>query len=138
MSPGRDDLLGMPRGRPRKGEMVQFETPNWDPLMKVVGHRVIGDFMWMHEVKLSDGRAVHAYKHVDTRRYIHLDEDGNAFVYTESDRYRPMPAARVLATVFMTLTPDLLGVTPGQIAVSWEAVERLDDAAADETASRTD
>ncbi|MFL5842252.1 MAG: hypothetical protein ACJ77Z_17530 [Thermoleophilaceae bacterium] len=112
----------------RKGQLVQYETPNWDPLMNTVGHRVIGDFMWMHEVKLTDGRCVHAFKHVDTRRYIHLDEDGNAFVYTESGRYKPMPAARVLAAVFMPLTPDLIGVTPGQIAVSWEAVDRLDAA----------
>jgi hypothetical protein len=122
----------MAQGRPRKGEMVQHETPDWDPLMKVVGHRVIGDFMWMHEVQLSDGRTVHAYKHIDTRRYIHLDEDGNAFVYTESGRYRPMPAARVLAAVLMPLTPDLCGVTPGQIAVSWEAVDRLEADEADE------
>jgi len=117
----------MSNARPRKGELVQYETPNWEPLMNAVGNRVIGDFMWMHEVKLTDGRAVHAYKHVDTRRYIHLDEDGNAFVYTESERYKPMPAARVLAAVFMPLRPDLVGVTPGQIAVSWEAVDRLDD-----------
>jgi hypothetical protein len=68
--------------------MVQYETPHWDPLMEVVGPRVIGDFMWMHEVKLTDGRAAHAYKHIDTRRYIHLDEEGNAFVYTDSGRWR--------------------------------------------------
>ena len=132
MSQSDNELLSVPNERPRNGEMVQYETPNWDPLMEVVGPRVIGDFMWMHEVKLTDGRAVHAYKHIDTRRYIHLDEEGNAFVYTDSGRYKPMPAARVLAAVFMPLTPDLFGVTPGQIAVSWEAVERLDQIAADE------
>ncbi len=116
---------------------MEYETPNWDPLMKVVGHRVIGDLMWMHEVRLTDGRAVHAYKHIDTRRYIHLDEDGNAFVHTESGRYRAMPAARVLAAMFMPLTPDLCGVTPGQIAVSWEAVDRLDTEDRDEAAQGT-
>lgn len=114
------------------GELVQYETPNWDPLMEVVGHRVIGDFMWMHEVELRDGRRVHAYKHRDTRRYIHLDEQGNAFVYTESGRYKPTPAAEVLTAVFMPLTPRLVGVTPGQIAVSWEAVDRLNEAVADD------
>jgi hypothetical protein len=119
------DSPRMSNARPRKGELVQYETPNWDPLMDAVGHRVIGDFMWMQEVKLTDGRAVHAYKHIDTRRHIHLDEDGNAFVYTESGRYKPMPAARVLAAVFMPLQENLAGVTPGQIAVSWEAVDRL-------------
>jgi hypothetical protein len=55
----------------------------------------------------------------------HLDEEGNAFVYTESERYKPEPTARALASVLLTLTPDLFGVTPGQVAVSWEAVDRL-------------
>lgn len=26
-------------------------------------------------------RAIHLYKHVDTRRYLNLDEDGNAYAY---------------------------------------------------------
>jgi hypothetical protein len=114
----------MAKARAIRGESIQGDKPNWDPLMEVVGHRVIGDFMWMFEVKLSDGRAVHAYKHVDTRRYIHLDEDCNAFVYEEPDRYRPIAAASVLNAVFLGL-PGLAGVTPGQIAVSWEAIDRL-------------
>jgi hypothetical protein len=75
----------MVQGRPRQGELVQYETPDWDPL--------------------------------------------NAFVYTESERYKPEPTARALASVFLTLTPDLFGVTPGQVAVSWEAVDRLRAAA---------
>jgi hypothetical protein len=31
---------------------------------------------------MEDGRRLHAYKHIDTRRYVHLCEDGTAFVYT--------------------------------------------------------
>jgi hypothetical protein len=32
--------------------------------------------MWMFEVRLSDGTPLHAYKHIDTRRYLHLASDG--------------------------------------------------------------
>ena len=105
--------------------MVQGDRPEWRPLIDLVGERVTGDFMWMFEVELADGRALHAYKHVDTRCYIHLALDGQAFVYEEPDRYRSVPAATVLAAVFAPL-PGLAGVTGEQISASWAAVERLE------------
>jgi hypothetical protein len=33
----------------------------------------------MHSVRLDDDAVVHAYKHLSTRRYCHLAEDGRAF-----------------------------------------------------------
>ena len=39
------------------------------------------DFMWMGAAEFNDGRTVHSYKHVDTRRYLHLDESGHAYQY---------------------------------------------------------
>lgn len=80
----------------------------------------------MCEIELEDGRRVHAYKHVDTQRYIHLDAGGEAFVYESRSRYRSIPAADVLAAVIVVL-PGLWGVTDEQIARSWAAVERLED-----------
>ena len=47
-------------------------------------------FMWMHAVVLEDGELVHAYKHVETRRYLHLREAG------ESVR---LPSARAVLEV---------------------------------------
>ena len=44
LSRSDDEFLSVPNERPSNGEMVQYETPNWDP-------------RW---------RAVHAYKHIDT------------------------------------------------------------------------
>lgn len=41
----------------------------------------LGDFMWMHEIELEDGTRLHAYKHYETRRYLHLDHGGRAFVF---------------------------------------------------------
>jgi hypothetical protein len=37
--------------------------------------------MWMYEVALDDGRSLHAYKHRQTRRYLHLDGHRNAWAY---------------------------------------------------------
>jgi hypothetical protein len=37
--------------------------------------------MWMFEAELENGVELHAYKHWDTRRYLHLDQGGRAYVY---------------------------------------------------------
>jgi hypothetical protein len=42
----------------------------------------------MHEVELEDGARLHAYKHHETRRYLHLDHGGRAFVFVW-DESRP-------------------------------------------------
>ncbi len=94
--------------------MTQGESPEWRPLLDLVGEEVTGDFMWMFEVELSDGSSLHAYKHIDTRRYIHLSLDGLAFAYQPPGRYRRVEAADVLAEVFVVL-PGLAGVTDEQV-----------------------
>lgn len=104
--------------------MTQGERPNWRPLEELVGDQVVGDFMWMFEVELSDGSLLQAYKHIDTRRYIHLNAESSAFVYESPDRYRRFPAAELLDAVFSPL-PGLGGVTDGQVQASPQAVERL-------------
>jgi hypothetical protein len=114
----------MGRARVYRGTSTQGERPDWGPLLEAVGEQVTGDFMWMFEVVLTDGTSLQAYKHIDTRRYIHLGSDGEAFVYESSDRYRRFPAADVLAAVFAPL-PGLAGVTGEQVGASWAAVERL-------------
>ncbi|MEX2107821.1 MAG: hypothetical protein WD827_02900 [Solirubrobacterales bacterium] len=63
--------------------MSQYETPNWDPLIDFLA----GNFMWMHEVELADGTRLHAYKHRETRRYLHLSSDGRAFFYSADGFY---------------------------------------------------
>lgn len=62
------------------GKFVQCEQPEWRPLCGAVGDRLAGQFMWMAEIELDDGTRVHAYKHVQTRRYLHLDMHGRIFV----------------------------------------------------------
>ena len=43
--------------------------------------------MWMHENRLADGSALHADKHIHTRRYLYLTEDGRAFEYAPCGTY---------------------------------------------------
>jgi hypothetical protein len=62
------------------GRSVGGKLPVWAPLIAVVGALTDG-FMWMYEVVLDDGRSLHAYKHRETRRYLHLDTQCNLWVY---------------------------------------------------------
>jgi hypothetical protein len=116
--------------RVHRGKATQRDTPEWGPLLEVVGEELTDGFMWMFEVELADGRLLQAYKHIDARRYVHLDPGGAAFVYESPDGYRHAPVADLLAAVFAPL-PGLAGVTSEQIAASWAAVARLDDAGSD-------
>lgn len=104
--------------------MTQGERPNWKPLVNAVGERVAGDFMWMFEVELRDGRSLQAYKHIDTRGYVHLTAEGQAYCYEHPSRYVRIPAWEIFAAVFRTL-PRLGGVTEGQLLDSRNAVDRL-------------
>ena len=87
------------------GETVNWSAPEWRPLLDLCGERLTGAFMWMFEVELEDGLRVHAYKHRHTRRYLHLGEDGSAWIYLWSDEdtgnasYRPFFADDLLEMV---------------------------------------
>jgi hypothetical protein len=82
------------------GEAINSKDPEWEPLLKLAPE-VIDDFMWMFEVELEDGHRVQAYKHYWTRRYLHLDETGRAFVYTEDDHYQQVGTAWLLDMVVL-------------------------------------
>jgi hypothetical protein len=77
----------MPAARTLHGTLRQYEQPLWQPLLDLVGAELAEWFMWMHEIELADESAVHAYKHVATRRYLHLTEDGRAFIYRSEAKY---------------------------------------------------
>jgi hypothetical protein len=66
---------------------LQHDAPCWPPLIAAVGERLASGFMWMHEDELEDGTTFHSYKHLHTRSYLHLSEDGRAFEWTPCDRY---------------------------------------------------
>ena len=51
-----------------------FDQPNWKPLEQLVGPEECGAFMWMWR----EGE-IEFYKHICTRRYLHLDSAGGCY-----------------------------------------------------------
>jgi hypothetical protein len=96
----------MPRNRTLPGRLTQFERPNWDPLIDLVGLELVRSFMWMNELELEDGTVVHAYKHIWTRQYVHLGVDGRVFEYRRPGRYREVDSTQALELAFFTWSPD--------------------------------
>jgi hypothetical protein len=66
--------------------MLSAREPEWEPLLNFAPDHVV-DFMWMYGVELTDSTRVQAYKHYWTRNYLHLDDEGRAFVYVGNERY---------------------------------------------------
>jgi len=66
--------------------MLSADEPEWEPLLNFAPDHV-GDFMWMFAVVLTDGTRLQAYKHYWTRDYLHLDNEGRAFLYAGNERY---------------------------------------------------
>ena len=67
---------------------------DWAPLEQVLGPDLCERFMYM-------GRRaeIYMYKHVDTRRYLNLDAQGQCFRYT-GNGYEPEDRAIAVAHVF--------------------------------------
>lgn len=84
----------------------QYDKAEWAPLLELAPDH-IDDFMWMFEVELESGLRLHAYKHIETRKYLHLDKEGRAFVYIwpddlgddEPSSYREVDPQRILGEV---------------------------------------
>jgi hypothetical protein len=91
----------MPTARPVSGDVVQAEVPRWEPLLAAVGEGLADWFMWMSELRLSDGTRVDVYKHVSTRRYLHLADDGAAFRLCAPGGYRPSDVCAEIAGAFV-------------------------------------
>jgi hypothetical protein len=86
--------------RTQPGTIRQSEHPVWQPLLDLVGDHLVEWFMWMYEVELADQSAVHAYKHVATRRYFHLAEDGRAFEYRSEGSYAEISSREAIDEAF--------------------------------------
>jgi hypothetical protein len=97
-----------------RGTMLDSDEPTWAPLVAVVGGRDAEWFMWMYAIELADDTRVHAYKHVSTRRYVHLGEDGRAFEYVGEQQYLEVDADDAADNALPWPSENLLG---------WEADE---------------
>jgi hypothetical protein len=63
------------------------DRPDWEPLLALVGEPMVCEFMWMTEIALPDGRALQSYKHIVTRRYLHLTADSQALGRAATGRW---------------------------------------------------
>ncbi|ANA41809.1 hypothetical protein A2G06_16870 (plasmid) [Geobacter anodireducens] len=69
--------------------------PNWVPLEEMIGARC-AEYMYIAGYQLEDGTVVHAYKQIDTRKYVNLSDDGRSWQFT-GDGYqevREIPVER--------------------------------------------
>ncbi|HEX5983278.1 MAG TPA: hypothetical protein VFY69_03640 [Solirubrobacterales bacterium] len=97
----------MPPPKPIRGRPLRVDAPEWEPLLNLAPDHV-GDFMWMYTVQLTDGTRIQAYKHYWTRNYLHLSEDGRAFVFVPKTRYEEVNPPWLLMRVLGTeLDPSL-------------------------------
>lgn len=67
-----------------RGTRRQSDNPDWSALEALLDVELCGHFMWMCEIELEDGCRVDAYKHRWTRHYLHLAEDGRAFIFFDA------------------------------------------------------
>lgn len=103
--------------------MTATDTPNWEPLERLLGAELTPLFMWMGSHTHRTGAVLHAYKHLETRRTLHLDAQLRAYVYGPSGRYQPVHTHDALHAV---LEPWLSGptVTAEQAAAYFDALAR--------------
>lgn len=66
--------------------MLPSHEPEWEPLLNLAPDHVV-DFVWMYAVELTDRTRLQVYRHCWTRDYLHLGEEGQAFVYVGNERY---------------------------------------------------
>lgn len=97
----------MPSRKAIRGRILKVDAPEWEPLLNLAPDHVV-DFMWMGTVQLADGTRLQAYKHYWTRDYLHLSEDGRAFVFVPKTRYEEVNPPWLLMKVLRTeLDPSL-------------------------------
>ena len=97
----------MPSSKPIRGRTLPVDVPEWEPLLNLAPDHVV-DFMWMETVQLTDGTRLQVYKHYWTRNYLHLSEDGRAFVFVPKTRYEEVSPPWLLMRVLrVELDPSL-------------------------------
>lgn len=97
----------MPSSKPIRGKVLRVDAPEWEPLLNLAPDHVV-DFMWMGTVQLVDGTRLQMYKHCWTRGYLHLSEDGRAFVFVPKTRYEEVnPPWLLMRVLRKELDPSL-------------------------------
>jgi hypothetical protein len=85
--PGSADGTEEEATKVKARQCINWSEPNWEPIL-YLARIYVDEFMWTVEIELKGGKRLQAYKHYWTRRYIHLDDEANAFEYRGDDLYR--------------------------------------------------
>jgi hypothetical protein len=80
---------------------VATQEIDWDPLHDALPMKHCNGFMWMYRVEW-EGSVIEVYKHGITRRSLHLDHDGRAYLYRR-DGYLEIPVKEAVDRVFEDL-----------------------------------
>jgi len=113
----------VPGRRAIRGRILKVGAPEWEPLLNLAPDLVV-DFMWMGTVQLTDGTRIQAYKHYWTRDYLHLADDGRAFVFVPKTRYEEAnPPWLLLRVLRKELDPEGIysvrqNVWPGEARIA--------------------
>jgi hypothetical protein len=92
--------------------VVNYKEPDWRPLERLASPYLASSFMWMFELATRRGERFHAYKHIETRCYVHIDISGSVLAYVpEEDRYQRYPAWILLQTALRPWWEELNAYT---------------------------
>lgn len=96
-----EQVLAISRLVDQWAEENLFGEPDWGPLEAAIPREWCGGFMWMQRVK-HRSRFIELYKHGITRRYLNLDQTGDAYEYTGKG-YRRIDFENAIEWVFEDL-----------------------------------
>jgi hypothetical protein len=97
----------VPSQKPIRGRSLPVDAPEWEPLLNLAPDHVV-EFMWMGTIQLTDGTRLQVYKHYWTRDYLHLSDDGRAFVFVPKTRYEEVnPPWLLMRVLRKELDPSL-------------------------------
>lgn len=97
----------MSSSKPIRGKRLRVDAPEWEPLLNLAPDHV-AEFMWMGTIQLTDGTRLQMYKHYWRRGYLHLSEDGRAFVFVPKTRYEEVnPPWLLMRVLGKELDPNL-------------------------------
>jgi hypothetical protein len=78
-------------------QVIMTKDIPWEPLRRILKESNCLDFMAMAVYRNGDGSMIHAYKHMDTRRYLFVDGSDNFYRYdTGNDDYRAVTKEEAL------------------------------------------
>lgn len=105
---------------PNYAEAKDVDQPDWEPLIRLI--QVLAatpgapriepaDFMYMWRLEARGRPRLHLYKHIDTRRYLNIDDAGDVYLYAGETR----PGTNGRTRSIYEPLPDV-----------WVAIERLE------------